>query len=203
MTGRRPLTHPTDMTRTPNPAVQFHRIHSPPSARLPQASKWRSFTPRQSDYSTVSVVQYCSGIHTFDKEFSISRNTARKIYLSRSRWNHHLRLPGEPRIETIFSDYGYEIIHPQDLSIPKQIATICGAGRLAGSQGSALHWSLLSPDCRSVLALGSPLPQQRGICRSRGQELVELRGRKPSIGTVRQRLVGDATIHQALARLSD
>ena len=142
-------------------------------------------------------------LDTFDKEFSISRNTARKIYLSRSRWNHHLRLPGEPRIETIFSDYGYEIIHPQDLSIPKQIATICGAGRLAGSQGSALHWSLLSPDCRSVLALGSPLPQQRGICRSRGQELVELRGRKPSIGTVRQRLVGDATIHQALARLSD
>ncbi len=35
-----------------------------PSARLPQASEWRSFTPRQSDYSTVSVVQYCSGIHT-------------------------------------------------------------------------------------------------------------------------------------------
>ena len=29
MTGRRPLTHPTDMTRTPNPAVQFHRIHLP------------------------------------------------------------------------------------------------------------------------------------------------------------------------------
>ena len=63
-------------------------------------------------------------LDTFDKEFSISRNTARKIYLSRSRWNHHLRLPGEPRIETIFSDYGYEIIHPQDLSIPKQIADL-------------------------------------------------------------------------------
>ena len=29
MTGRRPLTHPTDMTRTPNPTIQFHRIHLP------------------------------------------------------------------------------------------------------------------------------------------------------------------------------
>ncbi len=57
------------MTRTPNPAVQFHETYiSPPSARLPQASEWRSFTPRQSDYSTVSVVQYCSGIHIDDLE---------------------------------------------------------------------------------------------------------------------------------------
>lgn len=123
------------------------------------------------------------------------------IYLSRSRWPTP-RILDEDRVEAIFADHGYRIVHPQDLSLSEQIALIRCASHVAGPQGTALHWSLYSGTCRSVISLGWPSPLQNGICKARHQTYVEVGGRRPWGDALRVRRVAPTRIERAIARVS-
>ncbi|MGU3661031.1 glycosyltransferase family 61 protein [Methylobacterium fujisawaense] len=72
----------------------------------------------------------------------------RRIFLSRTRLPKDERSVSNARdIELIFREFGFDIIHPQELSIDEQIGLYAGATVLAGYSGSALHNCLfLSPN---------------------------------------------------------
>lgn len=72
---------------------------------------------------------------------------AERIYLSRSRLTDDpRRLPddGEARIEAVFSALGFDVIHPQTMPLPEQIALLRGASHVAGCVGSHLHLMAMS-----------------------------------------------------------
>ncbi|MGH7027569.1 glycosyltransferase family 61 protein [Brevundimonas sp.] len=68
------------------------------------------------------------------------------VYLSRSRLGAERRIEGEDEIEAMLSHSGFEIIHPQDLSIEDQIAVFNRADVVVGASGSAMHTSLFHID---------------------------------------------------------
>ena len=125
----------------------------------------------------------------------------RRVYLSRSRWTHSERVVDEPRIEAQFTDAGFEIIHPQELSLEDQITLAREAEFMAGPQGTALHWSLYAGGCRGVLSRGWPSPVQKGICAARGQRYLNPKGHKPDRKTPRLRAFTEAQIEANIARL--
>lgn len=126
--------------------------------------------------------------------------TLDRLYFSRTQTGN-MRVVDEPAIEAIFARNGFRIVHPQNHSLEDQIALVRGAEVIAGSQGSALHWSLYANRCKHVLSLGYPSVIQRGICHSRGQGYVELRGSRPIGAERRIRRVSEAKIQQAIDRL--
>lgn len=65
-----------------------------------------------------------------------------RIYLSRSRLSKELRgLPEgvEERIEEVFRQMNFRIIHPQELPLPEQVGLIRASKYVAGCAGSQLH----------------------------------------------------------------
>jgi hypothetical protein len=68
--------------------------------------------------------------------------TAPMVYLSRSKLDPSQRglSEGQERlIEDIFRRYGFEIVHPQLLSLAEQIRTVRRASHVAGCVGSQMH----------------------------------------------------------------
>jgi capsular polysaccharide biosynthesis protein len=64
------------------------------------------------------------------------------VYLSRSKLDPSQRglSEGQERlIEDIFRRYGFEIVHPQLLSLAEQIRTVRRASHVAGCVGSQMH----------------------------------------------------------------
>ncbi|EYD77701.1 hypothetical protein Rumeso_00867 [Rubellimicrobium mesophilum DSM 19309] len=73
---------------------------------------------------------------------SEARTTPRRVYLSRSKLDRASRrlMDGqELQIEEIFRQHGFEIVHPQMLSLPEQIRTVRDADHVAGCVGSQMH----------------------------------------------------------------
>lgn len=67
---------------------------------------------------------------------------SKKIFLSRSNLNDgnsRLDIVSELKIENIFLSKGYEIVHPQELSLSNQINIVRNADYIAGIEGSHLH----------------------------------------------------------------
>jgi capsular polysaccharide biosynthesis protein len=103
-------------------------------------------------------------------------DTGAALFLSRRKLSErNNRTPNIEAVEERFRDLGYEILHPETLTLPEQMRRLLGARHLAGENGSALHWSLYSPHVASVLCLGWNLKLQEGICKARGQSYVSVR----------------------------
>jgi hypothetical protein len=64
-----------------------------------------------------------------------------RVYLSRSRYGLNRALTNEKAVERRFEAHGFTIMHPQELSIAEQIASIRHARLIAGSAGSAMYLS--------------------------------------------------------------
>jgi Glycosyltransferase 61 len=64
-----------------------------------------------------------------------------RVYLSRSRHKHHRALVNEVEVERQFRAHGFTVMHPQELSIAEQVASIRQARLIAGSAGSAMYLS--------------------------------------------------------------
>jgi capsular polysaccharide biosynthesis protein len=97
-----------------------------------------------------------------------------KIYLSRRKWARPTRrLTNVEAIERIFQNHGFDIIHPETLTIPAQITLFRGAKIIAGEYGSALHNAMFAPPGATVLALRGTLPHpwflQSGLCAAMAQ----------------------------------
>lgn len=115
------------------------------------------------------------------------RDSATKVFLSRSRFNAETgtSATGELRtdsywdalLDSSFARAGYEVVHPEDLSIREQIALVRGAEILAGSSGSALHLSCFAEPGTRVLEVGDlrtgqePLRTQRAIDAACGHQV--------------------------------
>ena len=78
--------------------------------------------------------------------------TDKKIWLSRSS-NLGGGLLNERELESRLQAMGWEIVHPQFLSIRKQVALIASSARVAGLDGSAFHTALLAREIRGRLTI--------------------------------------------------
>jgi O-antigen biosynthesis protein WbqL len=98
--------------------------------------------------------------------------SGRLIYLSRTKmpvtWH---RIENEQEIETAFSELGFEIIHPQELSFCQQIELMASARVVAGEFSSALHNTLFAPIGTPVIALNWINWYQSRACALRQQPL--------------------------------
>lgn len=76
--------------------------------------------------------------------FNISPDpSGRKIWLSRSKF-HGGKVVNENKIEKIISEWGWEIVHPELISLQDQLKAVHSARYIAGFDGSAFYSSLLS-----------------------------------------------------------
>lgn len=132
-----------------------------------------------------------------DRYFGLPGQGPEKIYFSRSRWTAS-RLVDEPSIEAQVREHGYEVVHPQELSLEDQLRMIRGARALVGPQGTALHWSLYSGSLRQVISLGWASGLQKGICALRQQQYVEISGRRPRGEALRVRAVSPSQLERFL-----
>ncbi|WP_137123721.1 glycosyltransferase 61 family protein [Roseomonas sp. HF4] len=68
----------------------------------------------------------------------------RRVWLSRRALPAHLaRIEGEDEVEALLTEAGWEVLAPETLPLPAQLAAIAGAARIAGFMGSAFHLLLL------------------------------------------------------------
>jgi hypothetical protein len=84
---------------------------------------------------------------------------SRKIYLSRRRsvTSRSGRIvANEIRIEEMFARQGFQIVYPETLSFPDQLALYGGTRIMAGMAGSALHNGLFMPRGGQVIELQYP-----------------------------------------------
>jgi len=78
--------------------------------------------------------------------------TGSKLYISRSRWSRGA-VNGELEFESILEKEGFEVIHPQELSLVEQIRAYARASVFVGVIGSAMHNLLFSLDPKMVVYL--------------------------------------------------
>lgn len=75
---------------------------------------------------------------------------ADKIYVSRDSLKHR-RTFGEKSVQSVFKKNGFEIVYPEQLDLPHQVAIMKNARVLAGCAGTALHLALfMKPGGRVV-----------------------------------------------------
>jgi len=85
----------------------------------------------------------------FDKmRDSVPPGDKKMVYLSRTNLSHKqvVQLAGESYFEKFYADHGYEIVHPQMLPIPEQIAILAGATHIAMTQGTLAHLTAFCQD---------------------------------------------------------
>lgn len=104
----------------------------------------------------------------------------RRIYLSRSRLEKRRttkqrNADNERSAEEWFERNGFDIIHPQLLPLPEQIALCRNAQVIAGCDGSALHMAMFARPGARMLAIDSrAVPNQFLINQARGLDAVHL-----------------------------
>lgn len=78
-----------------------------------------------------------------------------KVFLSRSRLEKDPRhVPGDERLDDIMAANGFQVLHPQEMSVEDQLDSVAGASILAGVSGSALHLSAFAHSHCKVLEFG-------------------------------------------------
>ena len=106
---------------------------------------------------------------------------AKKIYLSRSQLgpgsNRYMGDQAEAQMEEILISNGFEVIHPQTLSLGQQVAAVRGATHIIGPWGSQMHLTAFcnQPQLK-VLRFGYKFPNKSvdyEIGRQVGYEVVD------------------------------
>ena len=108
----------------------------------------------------------------YNRIFSNITETAesekKNIYVSRRfvRQGNH-KFINEDEVEKIFTEFGFEIVHPEKISIEDQIRAYRSANVIAGPLSSALHNSVFCADGTTVIALNGrwtkPRPKKNRI----------------------------------------
>jgi capsular polysaccharide biosynthesis protein len=98
-----------------------------------------------------------------------SRGTHPRVYLSRTRF--HTGVAGSQRgrsgeawdshLDTTFAEAGFEVVHPETLSVAEQVELVRGARVLAGLAGSAMHLSAFAEPGTRVLVVGDSRTPRR------------------------------------------
>ena len=77
----------------------------------------------------------------------------RRLFVSREGGEPSRLLQNRGEIEAIAVAEGYEIVSPETLAIPEQIAMFASAAQIIGEYGSGLHNSVFAPPATVVMAL--------------------------------------------------
>lgn len=77
---------------------------------------------------------------------------ARKLYLSRAG-SMHRRVDNEEELAAMLRQHGYEIVHPEQLSVREQVDLFAGASHLVAAAGEGLTNMLFAPPGASIVAL--------------------------------------------------
>jgi len=98
--------------------------------------------------------------------FLIGPTQGRRIWLSRSLLrpdarlrSNHIKIANEDILEAELVRRGWEIVHPQHLTLPLQLAALKGAEIIAGIEGSALHLLMLCGDIDAEVRIVSRNPK--------------------------------------------
>ncbi|GGC84305.1 glycosyltransferase family 61 protein [Chelatococcus reniformis] len=77
-----------------------------------------------------------------------------RIYVSRAHWRQQRSLVDEPVIEAAARRLGYDVVYPEEMSIPAQVGLFRGAEAIAGPGGSGLYNCVYSrkTGSRTILA---------------------------------------------------
>lgn len=123
------------------------------------------------------------GLNAEDR--TAAESAGRRVYLSRAKFmrrehesGRNLRVPVEFElaVDVMMAERGFEVIHPETLSISDQVRALAGAEVVAGRPGSQLHLSIYAPAAARVVTLGDarspfvPMPAQRVLDAVCGQE---------------------------------
>ncbi len=100
----------------------------------------------------------------------------RRLFVSRRNWNNDSRtLTNAVQVEAQLAEDGFEIVYPEEMSIPDQVRMFSEAGMLVGEYGSGLHNSIFCGPDATVVALrgtaGHPGFLQSGLCAALGQRM--------------------------------
>jgi Glycosyltransferase 61 len=93
------------------------------------------------------------------------------VYLSRSRFGGWHGIANEAEVERALIDLGFAVVHPQELSLPDQLALYAGADCIVADYGSAAHNALFAPRGAAVFCINWLSRCQSGIAALRGQPL--------------------------------
>lgn len=94
---------------------------------------------------------------------------AKKIYLSRSKFNSGKFVKNESDIENIFKSFGFTILSPELLNFVDQVLLFNNVEVLAGLNGSAMHNTLFMQKGRLAITIGDirhqdKIHQNQEIC---------------------------------------
>lgn len=99
--------------------------------------------------------EFISIIRHVKHALGIKKKEARKIFLSRARLENTGRaIENEKEIDIAMAQLGFEILHPQEISINKQIEIYASTHIMAGFSGSALHNCLFMDEGSVVIEMG-------------------------------------------------
>ena len=129
------------------------------------------------------------------------RGSHRLVYLSRSKLDATRRglLDGqELAVEDIFRAQGFEVVHPQLLSLPEQIRIVRGATHVAGCVGSQMHlMAFARNEGKRVLRIAPSYfdtPTDRNIVRKGGGNFASfVVDRERPLGVLRSRSAWNLT----------
>lgn len=101
-----------------------------------------------------------------------------RIFISRSEWKNHSNKRvciNAKEIEKIAeTEYGFKIIHPQDMSLQEQVKEFKGAYLIVGEEGSGLHNNIFAPKNAHIVTLRGPRNHgiiQSSLCRAKKQTI--------------------------------
>jgi capsular polysaccharide biosynthesis protein len=100
---------------------------------------------------------------------------AARVFLSRSRWRHEVRIANEAELEEMFRARGFAVVHPQDLPPHELVQTLQAAAVVAASDGTHAHLAAFCGPGTGMLLLDTrPVPTQVAIARMRGLRALHL-----------------------------
>jgi hypothetical protein len=101
---------------------------------------------------TTTFVEICGNIRDhFDPDGSATR----KLYISRARARQR-KLENEAEVESVMVAHGFEIIHPEEISLPDQVRLFSNAAVIVGPAGSGLYNAIFSRPGTRRLILAPP-----------------------------------------------
>ena len=99
----------------------------------------------------------------------------RHLYLSRSHHAGEHLIENETEVETMMGRLGFEIVHPQELSLRQQLALYANAHCIVSMYSSASHNAIFAPRGTPVFCFGWMNNCQSGIAALRNQPVAYMR----------------------------
>ena len=139
---------------------------------------------------------------SYAREADAGPITPRRLYLSRSRLPDRKRgAANEEDVEALMARAGFEVVHPQEMSIAAQALAVGSAAAIAGCDGSALHLAAFARPGTVLLSIDArPVPNQFMIDRVRGLDAVHVLASGAELSNRMGSWVADLTlVREALA----